>query len=77
MTAESETIALRPTVIGDDRYADDYEVIWRGLPIGRITTQSGTPLRQPPMVARTGNLFCWLRQPLELSFVGSEAVLAL
>ena len=76
MTAESETIALRPTVIGDDRYADDYEVIWRGLPIGRITTQSGTP-SATPMVARTGNLFCWLRQPLELSFVGSEPVLAL
>jgi hypothetical protein len=34
-------------------------------------------VRQATMVARTGNLFCWLRQPLELSFVGSEPVLAL
>jgi hypothetical protein len=27
---------LRATVIGGYRYPDDYQVIWRGLPIGRI-----------------------------------------
>ena len=30
--ADDETIALRATVIGGQRYADDYQVIWRGLP---------------------------------------------
>jgi hypothetical protein len=31
---DDETIVLRVTVIGDHRYADDYQVIWHGLPIG-------------------------------------------
>jgi hypothetical protein len=34
MTDGPETIALRVTMIGGQRYADDYQVIWRGLPIG-------------------------------------------
>ena len=42
-TLESETIALRVTVIGGQRYDDDYTVIWRGLPIGRIMKSSGVP----------------------------------
>jgi hypothetical protein len=42
-TLESETIALRVTVIGGQRYDDDYTVIWRGLPIGRIIKSSGVP----------------------------------
>jgi hypothetical protein len=30
---DDETIALRVTVIGGgQRYADDYQMIWRGLP---------------------------------------------
>jgi hypothetical protein len=29
------------TVIGGDRLADDFEVIWRSLPIGRIMRASG------------------------------------
>ena len=36
MTDDSESVALRPTVIDGQRQEDDYEVIWRGLPIGRI-----------------------------------------
>jgi hypothetical protein len=36
MPDNSETIALRPTVIGGNRYPDNYQVIRRGLPIGRI-----------------------------------------
>ena len=36
MNDNSESIALRVTVIGGLRYADDYQVIWRGLSIGRI-----------------------------------------
>lgn len=38
-----ETIALRATVIAGKRYADDYQVIWRGLSIGRIMQSSGVP----------------------------------
>jgi hypothetical protein len=30
MTDAPETIALRVTAIGGIRYADDYQVIWRG-----------------------------------------------
>jgi hypothetical protein len=33
---DPETITLRATVIGGQRYPDDYTVIWRELPIGRI-----------------------------------------
>jgi hypothetical protein len=36
MTDDLESVALRPTVIDGKRQEDDYEVIWRGLPIGRI-----------------------------------------
>jgi hypothetical protein len=36
MTDDLESVALRPTVIDGTRQEDDYEVIWRGLPIGRI-----------------------------------------
>ena len=36
MTDDSETIALRATVIAGKRYADDYQVIWREMSIGRI-----------------------------------------
>jgi len=34
-----ETIALRPNVVGGVRQEDDYEVMWRGLPIGRMLKQ--------------------------------------
>jgi hypothetical protein len=36
MTDDSESVVLRPTVIDGQRQEDDFEVIWRGLPIGRI-----------------------------------------
>ena len=46
MTDDSESVALRPTVIDGKRQEDDYEVIWRGLPIGRIM--------KPPTGSRPG-----------------------
>jgi hypothetical protein len=43
MNDNSESIALRVTVIGGQRYDDDYQVIWCGLSIGRIMKSSGVP----------------------------------
>jgi hypothetical protein len=40
---DNETIAFRATVIGGERYADDYTVIWRDLSIGRIRKNLGLP----------------------------------
>jgi hypothetical protein len=40
---DSETLTLRATVIAGQRYADDFEVVWRGLPIGRIMLGAGAP----------------------------------
>lgn len=39
MTNDPESIVLRPVVASGDVVADDYEVIWRGLTIGRIMKQ--------------------------------------
>lgn len=44
---DSETVTLRTTVIGGIRYADDYAVIWRGMPIGRIMKATGAASGQP------------------------------
>jgi hypothetical protein len=41
MTDDSESVALRPAVIDGQRQEDNYEVIWRGLPIGRIMKPPG------------------------------------
>lgn len=38
-----ETIALRPAVVDGVRRDDDFEVVWRGIPIGRILKQPDTP----------------------------------
>jgi hypothetical protein len=38
---DPETIALRTTVIGGQRCADDFTVIWRKLPVGRIMRARG------------------------------------
>jgi hypothetical protein len=43
MTDDSESVALRPTVIDGKRQEDDYELIWRGLLIGRIMKPPGEP----------------------------------
>jgi hypothetical protein len=43
MTDDSEVVAISPTVIDGQRQEDDYEVIWRGLPIGRIMKPLGDP----------------------------------
>ena len=43
MTDDSESTALRPTVIDGQRQEDDYEVIWRGLTIGRIMKPPSDP----------------------------------
>src|SRR5882724_2918645 len=38
-----ETIALRPAVADGVRKDDDFEVLWRGFPIGRILKQPDNP----------------------------------
>jgi hypothetical protein len=43
MTDDLESVALRSTVIDGQRQEDDYEVIWRGLPIGRIMKPPSDP----------------------------------
>jgi PilZ domain len=43
MTDDLESVALRPTVVDGRRQEDDFEVIWRGLPIGRIMKPPGEP----------------------------------
>lgn len=44
---EPENLTLRADVIARQRYADDYGVRWRGLPIGRILLGSGAPHDRP------------------------------
>jgi hypothetical protein len=39
MADDLETVALRPVVIAGQVQTDDYEVVWRGLPVGRILKQ--------------------------------------
>ncbi|MCK1565606.1 hypothetical protein IVB08_16820 [Bradyrhizobium sp. 173] len=34
--SDDETLTLRPSLIGGERCQDDYEVVWRGMSIGRI-----------------------------------------
>ena len=34
MTDDTETISLRHTMVDGVQQDDDYEVIWRGLPVG-------------------------------------------
>src|SRR5712675_1363394 len=43
MTDDLESVALRPTVTDGKQQEDDYEVTWRGLPIGRIMKPPGDP----------------------------------
>ena len=40
---DPDAIALRPTVIGGARQDDDYEVVWRGFPVGRMMKQADGP----------------------------------
>jgi hypothetical protein len=42
-----ESLTIRVTVIADQRYADDYAVIWRGMSIGRIKRGAGAPHDRP------------------------------
>ena len=42
-TDDPDAIALRPTVIGGARQDDDYEVVWRGVMVGRIMKQADGP----------------------------------
>ena len=44
---DPETLTMRATVIGGQRYADDFEVIWRGMSIGRIMRAPGLPPHIP------------------------------
>lgn len=47
MPAPPDQLALRPTVIAGDRLEDDWQVIWDGIPIGRILKQPGVPPGRP------------------------------
>jgi hypothetical protein len=47
MPDDPKTLSLRATVIAGTRYADDYAVIWRGMPIGRILVGAGAPHDRP------------------------------
>jgi hypothetical protein len=47
MPAPPAQLFLRPTVIAGDRLEDDYQVIWDGIPIGRILKQPGVPFGRP------------------------------
>ena len=42
MSEDPETIGLRPMVVDGEVQVDDYEVVWRGLSIGRILKQPHT-----------------------------------
>jgi PilZ domain len=43
MADDLDTVALRPIVVGGQVQTDDYEVVWRGLPVGRILKQPDSP----------------------------------
>jgi hypothetical protein len=43
---DSETLGYAPTVIGGQRHADDYQVVWRVMSIGRIMRASGSDRQQ-------------------------------
>jgi hypothetical protein len=43
MADDLETVALRPTIIDGQVQTDDYEAIWRGLPVGRLVKQHDSP----------------------------------
>jgi hypothetical protein len=47
MTDASETLSLRVTVIAGQRHPDDFEVIWRGIAIGRIMRASDATPGKP------------------------------
>jgi hypothetical protein len=42
-----DDLILRPTIIDRETLPDDFEVIWNGLPIGRILKQPGIPAARP------------------------------
>jgi hypothetical protein len=45
---DEEQLILRKTTFGDGHnYPDDWQVFWRGLPIGRILKQPGVPFGRP------------------------------
>jgi hypothetical protein len=56
---DPETLTLRVTVIGGKRDADDFEVIWRDLSIGRIIERSGVPSQTKQSIAVGALRVCW------------------
>jgi hypothetical protein len=44
---DDEQLSLRPTVIAGDRLDNDYQIIWRGMSVGRIQQQPGIPVGRP------------------------------
>jgi hypothetical protein len=55
MLTDDDILTLRATVIGGKKWPDDYTVIWRSLPIGRIMLAPGLPpyLQQRRLAAAT------------------------
>ena len=47
MWPRDEILTPRATVIGGKKWPDDYTVIWRSLPIGRIMLAPGLPPHVP------------------------------
>jgi len=47
MKANDEGLSLRKMLFDRIEYDDDWLVIWRGLPIGRILKQSGVAFGKP------------------------------
>jgi hypothetical protein len=48
VTPDDDQLTLRKTTFGDSQvYPDDWQVFWRGLPIGRILKQPGVPFGRP------------------------------
>lgn len=45
--ADDDGLVLRRTRFAGEVMTDDYQVIWRDLPIGRILRQGGVPHGQP------------------------------
>jgi hypothetical protein len=62
MPDDPETIALRATVVDGKGYPDDYQVVWRGVSIGRIMKGTGSPNHAPQWWWECNDSYC--RPPL-------------
>lgn len=47
MPAPADQLSLRLSLIGGETEPDDWQVIWDGIPIGRILKAPGVPVGRP------------------------------